>query len=113
MLAEARFYDVIRGFCDCARNSTTVGTLRALQLSYDEQYIKLADDPRFKGEDFTVIRQPHMRDMEPPIDVCFFAILYNQRSVGIQIVTHESLTLGLSSELKIVRTSEKPVDFIL
>lgn len=56
------------GFCDCARNSTSVKTLRDIQLSYDEQFRKLADDPRFKGDDFTVIRQPHMRDMVPPID---------------------------------------------
>jgi len=57
------------GFCDCVRNSTTRPFLRQLQLDYDEQYRLLADDPRFKSDDFTVIRQPHMRDMEPPLDL--------------------------------------------
>jgi len=57
------------GFCDCVRNSTTKPALRQLQMDYDEQYRQLADDPRFKADDFTVIRQPHMRDMEPPLDL--------------------------------------------
>lgn len=56
------------GFCDCARNTTSVVTLRPLQLAYDEMNQRLADDPRFQSDDFTVIRQPQMRDMEPPRD---------------------------------------------
>lgn len=58
-----------RGFCDCARNSTSKQTMKAIKDSYDEAFQKLADDPRFNSTDFTVIRQPHMRDMTPPIDV--------------------------------------------
>ena len=56
-------------FCDCARNETTKVHLKALKDSYDQQFQKLENDTRFKSDDFVVIRQPHMRDAEPPIDV--------------------------------------------
>jgi phospholipase B1 len=56
------------GFCDCARNLSSLPTMRPIQLGYDQVYAKLAADPKFKRDDFTVIHQPHLRDMVPPTD---------------------------------------------
>jgi len=56
------------GFCDCARNWSTIHTMRPLQLAYSEKFELLANDTRFQTNDFTVILQPHMRDMMPPMD---------------------------------------------
>ena len=58
-----------RTFCSCARNSTTKPTMRPIQLQYFDQLERVANDPRYKRDDFTVILQPHLRDMIPPIDV--------------------------------------------
>lgn len=57
------------GFCACARNWTTLPALRPLQLEYHEQFVKLANDPRFNNRtDFAVVVQHHMRDLVPPTD---------------------------------------------
>jgi len=56
------------GFCDCARNWTTLPMLRPLQLQYTEVFNQLASEERFHSDDFTVVVQPHLRDMLPPID---------------------------------------------
>jgi len=55
-------------FCSCARNSTTKPTMRPIQLQYFDQLERVANDPRYKRDDFTVVLQPHLRDMIPPID---------------------------------------------
>jgi phospholipase B1 len=55
-------------FCFCARNQTTLPTMKGIQLEYHEQLQRLADDPRFKKSDFHVVLQPHLRDMVPPLD---------------------------------------------
>lgn len=57
------------GFCACARNWTTLPSLRPLQLAYHDQFVKLANDERFNNrDDFAVVVQPHMRDLVPPKD---------------------------------------------
>ena len=43
--------------------------LRPMQLSYSKRLELLANDPRFHSEDFTVVWQPQMQDLLPPIDV--------------------------------------------
>jgi phospholipase B1 len=56
-------------FCDCAVNETTRAQLRNTQLGYFDQLQAIANDPIYKQrQDFTIVLQPNMRDMQPPID---------------------------------------------
>jgi len=56
-------------FCDCVFNATTRPQLRPTQLAYHDQLMAIGEDPAFQGrDDFAVVVQPHMRDMEPPRD---------------------------------------------
>lgn len=57
-------------FCDCAINDTTRPQLRQTQLGYYEALKNITEDPKYLygREDFAVVLQPHMRDMEPPRD---------------------------------------------
>jgi len=42
--------------------------LRLIQLGYSEKLRLLANDSRFQNDNFTVVWQPHMQDLVPPID---------------------------------------------
>lgn len=54
--------------CSCVRNPATKPTLKPIQLEYFDKLESLANDARFKRDDFTVLLQPHMRDTLPPKD---------------------------------------------
>ncbi|ELT96572.1 hypothetical protein CAPTEDRAFT_188389 [Capitella teleta] len=56
------------GFCDCARNESTIPQLRQTQLAYYEALKNIAEGGKFEKDDFTIVLQPFMRDMEPPKD---------------------------------------------
>ena len=49
--------------------------MREYQLEYHKVFLNLSADPRFQADDFTIVVQPHMRDVVPPIDVILFRIL--------------------------------------
>ena len=59
-----------RQFCSCALNETTRPLLRPAQLGYYEKLKELAEGGRYDTrDDFTVVLQPYMVDMLPPVDV--------------------------------------------
>lgn len=64
-------YLLNRHFCNCAINETTKPQMRQTQLGYYEALKNITEDPKYLygREDFAVVLQPHMRDMEPPKDV--------------------------------------------
>jgi phospholipase B1 len=54
------------GFCVCAFNETTREMLRPVQLEYYEQLVDMVESGRYDTrDDFTVVIQPHQRDIEP------------------------------------------------
>ena len=58
------------GFCMCAVNKTTRGDLRDIQLDYYHKLNELVESGRYDtSDDFTVVIQPHQRDIKPVLDV--------------------------------------------
>lgn len=54
-------------FCSCARNGDTRPELRPVQLGYHLKVNELIESGRYDTrDDFTVVVQPHMRDLVPP-----------------------------------------------
>ena len=57
-------------FCDCVVNDTTRPDLKPRQMGYYEELEQLVSSGKYDTrDDFTVVLQPQMRDMLPPIDV--------------------------------------------
>ena len=64
-----------RKLCYCAKNETTRPELKQVQMAYYKGLKDLAQNGRYDAEDFAVVIQPHMLNMEYPKDVGFFNIL--------------------------------------
>ena len=72
------FY-IFREFCDCAvYNDTVKSLMRPIQYSYWEAMDELINvNGTYDGDDnFTVVLQPHMRDMIPPKTVSFIQRIF-------------------------------------
>ena len=58
------------GLCNCVTNGATRPEMRPTQLAYHDLLKELIDSGRYDTrDDFTVVLQPHMRDLLPPKDV--------------------------------------------
>ena len=58
------------GLCPCATDEDTVWELKATQLEYSRLLEELVNSGRYDTrDDFTVVLQPHHRDLEPVLDV--------------------------------------------
>jgi phospholipase B1 len=56
-------------YCNCATNTTYRPQLRATQLGYYDELMAIQEDPKYQGrDDFAIVVQPQMRDIEPPTD---------------------------------------------
>ncbi|CAD5125345.1 DgyrCDS13584 [Dimorphilus gyrociliatus] len=97
-------------FCSCARNSDTRPELRPVQLGYHLRVDELISSGRYDTrDDFTVVVQPHMRDLVPPrlpngeYDKSFFSPdCFHPGRKG-----HAGFALGLWN---IMLTKEKPYE---
>ena len=58
-----------RAFCDCAVNETTRQVLRDVQLGYYYAMVNLTETRKYEKDDFTVVVQQHLVDMEALTDV--------------------------------------------
>ena len=66
---------VYSGFCDCAVREEPRQELRAIQLEYARLLEELVESGRYDTrDDFTVVLQPHMRDLVP-LDVSSNTVL--------------------------------------
>ena len=64
------YFFVHSGFCSCAVREESRQYLREIQLEYSRLLEELVNSGRYDTrDDFTVVLQPHMRDIVPPLDV--------------------------------------------
>ena len=73
------YFFVHSGFCSCAVREESRQYLREIQLEYSRLLEELVNSGRYDTrDDFTVVLQPHHRDLEPVLDVtlCFLRVLY-------------------------------------
>ena len=58
------------GLCPCATDEDTVWELKATQMEYSRLLEEMVNSGRYDTrDDFTVVLQPHHRDLEPVLDV--------------------------------------------
>ena len=59
-----------RGFCACAIREDTLPLMKDYQLEYSRLLEELVNSGRYDTrDDFTVVLQPHQRDLKPIVDV--------------------------------------------
>lgn len=100
------------GFCDCARNFTVQPTLRDLQIAYFDAHAKLANDTRFKRDDFTVLHQTHLRDMVPPMDENgdFYQDFLSKDCFHPSRIAHQSFAVFLWNTM-LIEVGKKPFSY--
>jgi phospholipase B1 len=101
------------GFCDCARNWTTLPMMREYQLEYHKVFLNLSADPRFQADDFAIVVQPHMRDIVPPVDPSTGNIVKDILSPDCfhpQRISHQGFAAWLWNTL-LIPVGQKPLSW--
>ena len=64
-----------RGLCPCATDPDFVYELKGVQMEFTRLLEELVQSGKYDTrDDFTVVFQPHLRDLTPPLDVRHFEI---------------------------------------